>query len=112
MLYSRVHQSSWEGIQTKRRSLYLIVRPRGWHLTEKHILIDGEVASGSLVDWFILLPQSRASQEDQLRNLSLLTENHQEAKLWNDVFVMAQKYVGKPIGSTATILIEHILLLR
>ena len=91
----------------------LIVRPRGWHLNEKHILIDGEIASGSLVDFGLYFFHNHERVKKINSGIYLYLpklENHQEAKLWNDVFVMAQEYVGKPIGSIkATILIEHIL---
>ena len=91
----------------------LIVRPRGWHLNEKHILIDGEIASGSLVDFGLYFFHNHERVKKINSGIYLYLpklENHQEAKLWNDVFAMAQEYVGKPIGSIkATILIEHIL---
>ncbi len=91
----------------------LVVRPRGWHLEEKHILIDGEVASGSLVDAGLYLFHNAQ------RTLGKGTgpyfylpkmENHLEARLWNDVFVAAQEALGVPQGSVkATVLIETIL---
>jgi malate synthase len=91
----------------------LLVRPRGWHLDEKHILIDGEIASGSLVDFGLYFFHNHERVKKINSGIYLYLpklENHLEARLWNDVFVAAQEYVGKPIGGIkATILLEHIL---
>ena len=91
----------------------LMVRPRGWHLQEKHILIDGEPASASLVDFglyffhnTIRLMQNGSGPYFYLPKI----ESYLEARLWNDVFVFAQDYLGiarKTIK--ATVLIETIL---
>lgn len=91
----------------------LFVRPRGWHLNEKHVTVNGEVFSGSLFDFGLFFYHNAANQ---LANgvgpyfyLPKL-ESHLEARLWNDVFVFAQEYLGIPQGSIkATVLIETIL---
>jgi malate synthase len=90
----------------------LVIRPRGWHLPERHILIDGEEASGSLVDFglcfFHNAKELLARGSGPYFYLPKL-QSHLEARLWNDVFVFAQDYVGVPQGSVrATVLIETI----
>jgi len=90
----------------------LLVRPRGWHLLEKNILIDGEVASGSLCDFglyfFHNAKQLIANGTGPYFYLPKM-ESHLEARLWNDVFVFAQNYIGIPQGTVkATCLIETI----
>lgn len=90
----------------------LLVRPRGWHLVEKNILIDGEVASGSLTDFglyfFHNAKQLIANGTGPYFYLPKM-ESHLEARLWNDVFVFAQNYIGIPQGTIkATCLIETI----
>lgn len=91
----------------------LMVRPRGWHLTERHITIDGEPASASLVDFglyfFHNAAELVAAGSGPYFYLPKL-ESHLEARLWNDVFVFAQETVGLPVGTVkATVLIETIL---
>ncbi|MGI8691872.1 MAG: malate synthase A [Geodermatophilaceae bacterium] len=88
----------------------IVVRPRGWHLPEKHILVDGEPMSGSLVDFALYLIHCGQLQVDRGAGpyyyLPKL-ESHLEARLWNDVFVRAQELVGIPAGTIrATVLIE------
>jgi malate synthase len=90
----------------------LVVRPRGWHLSEAHILIDGEAASASLVDFgltfFNNAAEQLASEVGPYFYLPKL-ESHLEARLWNDVFIHAQDALGIPQGSIrATVLIETI----
>ncbi len=90
----------------------LVVRPRGWHLDERHVEVGGEPISASLFDFGLYMFHNAAE---------LLTrgsgpyfylpklESHQEARLWNDVFVAAQEALGIPNGSIrATVLIETI----
>ncbi len=91
----------------------LIVRPRGWHLVEKHLLIDGKPISASLFDFGVTF---FANAKAQIKNGSgpyfylPKMENHLEARLWNEVFVFSQKFVGMPNGTVrATVLIETIL---
>lgn len=91
----------------------LFVRPRGWHLDEGHILVNGKVASGSIVDFALYLFHN----VHQLLNKGSRPyyylpklESHLEAALWNDVFVAAQTYLGLPNGTIrATVLLETIV---
>ena len=88
----------------------IVMRPRGLHLPEKHILVDGEVTSGSFVDFALYMC---ASAKQQIANglgpyfyLAKL-ESHLEARLWNDAFKIAQDYLGIAQGTIrATVLIE------
>ncbi|MGH8877330.1 MAG: malate synthase A [Stackebrandtia sp.] len=88
----------------------IVVRPRGWHLDEKHLLIDGERASGSLVDFGLYLFGCARKQLDRGQGPYFYLpklESHLEARLWNDVFVRAQELLGIPRGTIrATVLIE------
>jgi malate synthase len=91
----------------------LIVRPRGWHLLEKHVLLDGEPISASLFDFGLyFFHNAKALLERGTGPYFYLPklESHLEARLWNDVFVLAQNELGIPQGSIkATVLIETIL---
>jgi malate synthase len=91
----------------------LVVRPRGWHLPEKHLFIDGEPASASLFDFGLyLFWGGRAALEVGYGPYLYLPklESHLEARLWNDVFVYSQERLGIPVGTIkATVLIETIL---
>ncbi len=91
----------------------LIVRPRGWHLEEKHFLVDGEPMSASLFDFGLyLFHGGRAAIETGTGPYLYLPklESHLEARLWNDVFVWAQERLEMPRGTIkATVLIETIL---
>jgi malate synthase len=95
-----------------RRSV-LFVRPRGWHLPEKHVLVDGEPMSGALFDFALFLFHN--AKELVARNTAPYfylpkIENHLEARLWNDVFLHAQAKLGLQKGTIrATVLIETIL---
>jgi malate synthase len=88
----------------------IVFRPRGWHLTEKHILVDGERMSGSLVDFGLYLFHCGRRQLDRGSGAYFYLpkmESHLEARLWNDVFVRAQELLGLPLGTIrATVLIE------
>jgi len=91
----------------------LMVRPRGWHLVEKHVLIDGEPVSGALFDFgvhfFHSAKPALARASGPYFYLPKL-ESHLEARLWNDVFVTAQRELGIPLGTIkATVLIETIV---
>ncbi len=91
----------------------LVVRPRGWHLEERHVLVDGRPMSASLFDAGLFLfhdaAEALARGSGPYLYLPKL-ESHLEARLWNDVFVHAQAAVGVPRGSVrATVLIETIL---
>ena len=90
----------------------VLPRPRGWHLDERNITIDGEAAVGALVDFglhfFHNAAQLIENGQGPYYYLPKL-ESHQEARLWNDIFVFSQDYIGIPQGSVrATVLIETI----
>ncbi len=91
----------------------LMVRPRGWHLPEKHVVIDGAPISGALFDFGLFFYHNAAEQISRDTGPYFYLpklENHLEARLWNDVFVFAQDYLGLPQGTIrATVLIENIL---
>lgn len=91
----------------------LMVRPRGWHLPERHLLIDGEPASAALFDFGLyLFHGGRAALEHDTGPYLYLPklESHLEARLWNDVFCFAQDRLGIPRGTIrATVLIETVL---
>ncbi len=91
----------------------LLVRPRGWHLVERHVEIDGEPVSASLFDFGVYL---RRNAERLLARGSgpyfylPKLESHHEARIWNDAFRLAQDHLGLPQGTIkATVLIETIL---
>jgi malate synthase len=88
----------------------IVVRPRGWHLNEKHVTVDGQPVSGSLFDFALYFFHCGPLQiERGLGPYFYLPkmESYLEARLWNDVFVAAQDHVGMPQGSIrATVLIE------
>jgi malate synthase len=90
----------------------LMVRPRGWHLEEAHILIDGEPASASLVDFALFAFHNGsllAAQELGPFYYLPKLENHLEARLWNDVFTSTEEMLGLKAGTIkATVLIETI----
>ena len=90
----------------------IVVRPRGWHLDEKHILIDGVRASGSLTDFALYMAASAQRQIDKGKGPYFYlakNESHLEARLWNDAFILAQDALGIPRGTIrATVLIETI----
>jgi malate synthase len=88
----------------------LILRPRGWHLPEAHVLIDGMPVSGALFDfglYFFHNAQAQIAQGTGPYFYLPKLESHREARLWNEVFVFAQEKLGIPKGtSKATVLIE------
>src|SRR6266700_2297229 len=90
----------------------IVVRPRGWHLDEKHILIDGVRASGSLTDFALYMVTSAQRQLEAGKGPYFYlakNESHLEARLWNDAFNLAQDALGIPRGTIrATVLIETI----
>ncbi|HEY8679612.1 MAG TPA: malate synthase A, partial [Candidatus Dormibacteraeota bacterium] len=91
----------------------LLVRPRGWHLPERHLLVDGEPVSGALFDFGLyMFHNARRLLEKGSGPYFYLPklESHLEARLWNDVFKFTQEAVGVPQASIrATVLIETIL---
>ena len=104
-----------EGKQYKlnEQTAVILVRPRGWHLVEKHFHVDGEPMSGSLFDFGLYFFHNAAELLKRGSGPYFYLpkmESHLEARLWNDVFVFAQDYCGVPQGSVrATVLIETIL---
>ena len=96
----------------KERTAVMICRPRGWHMEEKHALLDGERVPASLFDWGLLFFHNArelvARGSGPYYYLPKM-ESHLEARLWNDVFRHAQDAVGLPRGTIrATVLIETI----
>ena len=91
----------------------IMVRPRGWHLPERHVLVDGQPISGSLFDFGLhLFHNGKRLLEKGSGPYFYLPklESHLEARLWNDVFVQAQEELGIPRGSIrATVLVETVL---
>jgi len=91
----------------------LQVRPRGWHLDEKHVTIDGQRVSGGIFDFALFMFHN--AKEQLARGAGPYfylpkLESHLEARLWNDIFVMTQDELGLPQGTIkATVLIETIL---
>ncbi len=90
----------------------LQVRPRGWHLEEKHVLIDGKRVNGGIFDFALFMFHN--AKEQIARGFGPFfylpkLESHLEARLWNDVFVMTQNELGLPHGTIkATVLVETI----
>ena len=91
----------------------LVIRPRGWHLTDSHLLVDGTPVSASLLDLGLAFFHNARALLDRGSGPYFYLpklESHLEARLWNDVFVAAQDRLGVPRGSIrATVLIETIL---
>src|SRR5947209_8932867 len=98
--------------QLKEDIAVLLVRPRGWHLPEKHMLVDGKPVSGSLFDFGLYFFHNAAELITRGSGPYFYLpkmESHLEARLWNDVFKMAQDELGIPQGTIrATVLIETI----
>jgi malate synthase len=90
----------------------IVVRPRGWHLPEKHMLIDGEPIAGGIVDFGLFFFHNARRLLAQGKGPYFYLpkiENHLEARLWNDIFILAQDLLGIPQGTIrATVLIETI----
>jgi len=90
----------------------VVVRPRGWHLPERHLLVDGKPAAGALVDFglhFFHNAVHLAERGEGPFYYLPKMESHLEARLWNDVFTFAQRELGIPHGTVrATVLIETI----
>jgi malate synthase len=95
------------------KTAVLMVRPRGWHLPEAHVLVDGAPVPAGLWDFGLFLFHNAgalvARGSAPYFYLPKL-QSHPEARLWNEVFVHAQQYLGLPVGTIrATVLIEHVL---
>lgn len=109
---SFLNPSNGKEYNLNEETAVLFVRPRGWHLDEKHLLVEGIPMSGGLVDFGLyffhniqLLQNHGSATYFYLPKL----ENHLEARLWNEVFVFAQDYLGIEQGTIkATVLIETI----
>src|SRR5512144_3194001 len=111
----RVEFTSPEGksYRLNEKTAVLFVRPRGWHLPEKHVKIDGAPISGGIFDFALYMfhnaKELLARGTGPYFYLPKL-ESHLEARLWNDVFVAAERDLGIPQASIkATVLIETIL---
>lgn len=109
---SYTHPSTQKVYTPNSKTAVLLVRPRGWHLNEAHLIVNGREASASLVDFGLYFFHNVfnlvAKGSGPYYYLPKL-ECHQEAKLWNDVFVAAQHYLGVPVGTIrATVLLETI----
>jgi len=99
--------------QLNPQTATLLVRPRGWHLMEHHLLVDGAPVSGAIFDFALYVFHN--AKEAISRNTGPYfylpkMESHLEARLWNDIFVMAQRELGLPLGTIkGTVLIETVL---
>jgi malate synthase len=91
----------------------LVVRPRGWHLVERHLAVDGESVSGSLFDFGLYFFRNATRLLDRGTGPYFYLpklESHLEARLWNDVFSFSEERAGLPRGTIrATVLIETVL---
>ena len=107
---SHVDPVSGKSYALNDKRAVLIVRPRGWHLPERHVVVDGQPMSGSLVDfglYFFHNAKATLAQGSGPYFYLPKMESHLEARLWNDVFVLAQQRLGVPNGTIkATVLIE------
>ena len=118
-LYDAVRKTiaftSPEGKQYKLNEKHatLFVRPRGWHLVEKHALLDGQPVSGSLFDFGLYFFHNAAALRERGASACFYLpklESHLEARLWNDVFTWAEDALSVPRGTIrGTVLIETIL---
>jgi malate synthase len=110
----RISFTSPEGKEynLNEQTAVLLIRPRGWHLDEKHVLVDGKPISGALFDFGLyFFHNARELLERATGPYFYLPkiESHSEARIWNDVFNLAQDELGIPRGTIrATVLIETI----
>ena len=104
------HDENGKHYELDEQPATLLVRPRGWHLTDRHLLVDGHPVAGGLMDFALyLFHNGRELLERGSGPWYYLPklESHLEARLWNDVFCMAQDAVGLERGTVkATVLIE------
>jgi len=118
-LEGRIDFTSTDGHNSKEYKLRasedlptIVVRPRGWHLPEKHMLVDGTPIAGGIVDFGLYFFHNARRLIAQGKGPYFYLpkiENHLEARLWNDIFVLAQDLLGIPQGTIrATVLIETI----
>ena len=91
----------------------LLIRPRGWHLPERHVLVDGEPVSASLFDFGLHMARNAGEQLERGSGPYFYLpklESHYEARLWADAFAVAEKALGLPQGAIrCTVLVETIL---
>jgi malate synthase len=91
----------------------LLIRPRGWHLPERHVLVDGEPVSASLFDFGLHMARNAREQLERGSGPYFYLpklESHLEARLWADAFALAEETLGLPAGSIrCTVLVETIL---
>ncbi len=106
-------EQSGKQYRLNERTAVLLVRPRGWHLDEKHVLVDGRPVSGALFDFGLYFFHNAAELLKRGSGPYFYLpkmESHLEARLWNDVFLLAQDELKIPRGSIkATVLIETVL---
>ncbi len=115
-LERRIDFTTDEGKEYKHRPAAdlptIVVRPRGWHLPEKHMLIDGTPIAGGIVDFGLFFFHNARRLLAQGKGPYFYLpkiENHLEARLWNDIFILAQDLLNIPQGTIrATVLIETI----
>lgn len=97
----------------KDKTATLEYRPRGWHLSEKHVLVDGKPISGSLFDFGLMIYHNAKTLVERGKTPAFYLpkiESHEEAELWRDVFSFSEEELGIPHGTIrATVLIETIL---
>jgi malate synthase len=110
---SYINPGNGKGYRLKDDLATLLVRPRGWHLEEKHALLDGRPISAALLDFGLFFFHNAQALIDKGTGPYFYLpklEGHLEARLWNDVFNLAQDELGIPRGTIrATVLIENIL---
>ena len=109
----RLETAAGKTYELGEQTATLLIRPRGWHLEDVHFMVDGQLLSGSLVDAGLYLFHNATELLERGSGPYFYLpklESHLEARLWNDVFVFAQDYLGVPQGSIrATVLIETVL---
>lgn len=105
-----VDPTSGKAYKLSDKPAVLIIRPRGWHLMEEHVLVDGAPIAGGIFDFGLYFFHNAKAQLAQGSGPYFYLpklESHLEARLWNDVFVEAQKALGLPVGTIkVTVLIE------
>ncbi|HEY9493424.1 MAG TPA: malate synthase A, partial [Intrasporangium sp.] len=99
-------------LRSDQRLATIVMRPRGWHLDERHLVVDGRPAAGGLVDFGLYFYHNALELLERGSGPYFYlpkTESHLEARLWNDVFTFAQQALQVPYGTVrATVLIETI----
>jgi malate synthase len=110
---SYVDEARGKSYSLNPETAVLFARPRGWHLDEKHVIVDGELMSGSIWDfglYFFHNVHERIKQGSGIYYYLPKMEHHLEARLWNDIFILAQSMLDVPLGTIkATVLIETIM---